>query len=141
MRYFPIIVITVLAACTKEVPSARPAVAEPATDYGRRLVATRSQFQFQDWPAHARPAVSGVFEQLVSDLIAAGETATEQEKLKCFTRAVAALNEIDRKDHTVIETSEAEQLIDIGNVIARAAGLDPRKYGAGEGPLSAGRNW
>ena len=133
-----------LVACTKQVsPESTPKAAAraPQNDYEKRLVATRSEFRFEHWPAHARPAVVAVFEQLLADLVAAGESASESQKIECFKRAVSALNEIDRKDHTVIETSEAEQLIDIGNHIARAAGLDPQKYGDKEGPLSAGRNW
>ena len=141
MRYLLLAATIILASCTKEVPTAPPAAQDLSTDYAKRLFATKSKFQFEHWPSGARTAVTGVFERLLSELVVAGEGATEQQKIGCFTRAVAALNEIDRRDRTVIETDEAEQLVDIGNEIAKAAGLDPKKYGHGEGPLSAGRNW
>ena len=133
-----------MAGCTKDpspTPAARPAIPEPKTHYEKALVATRSHFQFQHWPMRAQPAVVTVFETLLVELRAAGESAPERQKIDCFKRAVAALNELNRRDPTVIETSEAEQLVDIGNHIAMAAGLEPRKYGDGEGPLSAGRDW
>ena len=142
IRYFLVFIMLWLAACTKEMgPSSRPVLPEPRTEYEKQIIATKSQFQFQHWPAHARPAVIAILEQLLLDLITAGESASESQKIACFSRAVSALNEINRKDPTVIETGEAEQLVDLGNQIAKAAGLDPRKYGDGEGPLSAGRDW
>lgn len=139
IRYLAILATVWFGGCSKE-PS-RPLSSEPKTNYANRLSETKSMFRFQHWPAHARPAVAAVFEQLLLDLIAAGESASETQKIDCFTRAAVALNEINRRDLTVIETGEAEQLIDLGNQIAKAASLDPRKYGNGEGPLSAGRDW
>jgi hypothetical protein len=41
----------------------------------------------------------------------------------------------------LIETGEREQLSELCNGIARAAGLDPTKYGGGEGPASEWRDW
>lgn len=141
IRYFIVLTTLWLVACSKELPATRPVIPEPRTDYEKRLVATKLQFQFEHWPVHARNAVLAVFEQLLVDLIKAGEGATEAQKIQCFDRAVATLNDINRKDLSVIETGEAGQLIDLGNQVAKAAGLDPKKYGHGEGPLSAGRDW
>lgn len=133
-----------LSACTKEssgTATEQNSTRAPATDYERKLVATKVRYEFKHWPAFARPIVAGIFDKLIFELIAAGESATEEQKIACFHRAVAALNDLDQSDHSVIETSEAEQLVDLGNHIAIAAGLDPKKYGDGEGPISAGRNW
>jgi hypothetical protein len=48
---------------------------------------------------------------------------------------------MNRKDPTLIETDEREQLCELCNVVATAAGLDPKKYGGGEGPASEWRDW
>ena len=134
---FGSIVLLCIVACTKQQPS----VFEPKTEYEKRLVATKSVFQFEHWPTQARPAVAAVFEKLLSDLLAAGETASEAQKAECFKRAVAMLNKINQRDLTVIATMEREQLVYIGNQVAAAAGLDPKKFGHGEGPISEGRDW
>lgn len=141
-RYLIAVALFWLTACTRQTaPAPVTAIPEPQTDYERRLVATKSAFQFQHWPARARPAVVAVFDRLLRNLLIAGESASEAQKVECFARAVAELNEINRRDRTIIETSEAEQLVDIGNQVAKAVGLDPKRYGHGEGPLSAGRDW
>jgi hypothetical protein len=124
-----------LSGCAKE--KAAPA----ATDYARTLTATKIHFEFRHWPASGRPLVVTILDRLISELVAAGEGATEEQKLACFRRAVVALNKLSRREPSLIETDEREQLVDIGNHIAVAAGLEPKKYGDGEGPLSAGRDW
>lgn len=114
---------------------------EPKTNYEKGLVAAKPHLSFLLWSSRVRPAIAGVFDQLIVDLIAAGEGAGEIRKLDCFNRAAVSLNAIHRRDLAAIETIHAEQLVEIGNEIAKAAGLDAKKYGAGEGPLSAGREW
>ena len=144
IRYLVIIAVVWLTACSRDPhlgSTSNVTFPEPKSDYERAIVASRSHFLFDHWPAHARSSVKAVFEQLLVELIAAGKDAPESRKLECFERAVSALNTIHRRDRSVIETSEVEQLVDIGNHIAKAAGLEPQKYGDGEGPLSAGREW
>jgi hypothetical protein len=140
MRYVLTIVLCALfAACGKE-PRVTAAAA-PATDYKSKLASAKGENPFVRWPFYARPFVNQIFDRLVADLAALGEDAAEEKKAACFSRAVASLNTLDATMPFLIETTEAEQLVGLGNSIAKAAGLDPRKYGDREGPLSAGRNW
>ena len=118
------------------------ATATPApTDYKSRLAGAKGEDAFKRWPFYARPFVNRIFDRLVADVAAVGESASEEKKVACFNRAVSSLNRLDAVMPFLIETTEAEQLVGLGNQIAKVAGLDPRKYGDREGPLSAGRNW
>jgi hypothetical protein len=93
------------------------------------------------YTATACAKFAAVFDQLITELVALGEQAPESRKHACFRRAGAALNDLNRRDSSLIETSEAEDLCELGCVIAVAAGMDPKKYGDGEGPISEGRDW
>ena len=114
-----------------------------------RLAATKARYPFSNWAKsgmqqytkQACEAFASVFDRLLVDLAALGEKSAERDKLECFHRAVVALNNLNRKDESLIETEEREQLCELCNVIAIAAGLDPKKYGSGEGPASQWRDW
>ena len=120
-----------------------------ASEYGQRLVATKARYPFSHWAksglpqytARACAAFVAVFDRLIADLATLGESAAEAQKLECFHRAVEALNELNKRDLTVIATGEREDLCELCNIVAIAAGLDPKKYGDGEGPASQWRDW
>jgi hypothetical protein len=117
--------------------------------YSKRLQATKAHYPFARWAAsgleqytdHACASFVRVFDNLIAKLISVGEMASEQEKLDAFHEAVDALNKLNDEDLSLIETGEREDLCDLCNVVASAAGLDPSKYGAGEGPASEWRDW
>ncbi len=134
-----IFLLALLTSCGNDTPGA--ATATTPSDYQSRLAGAKGENSFKTWPFYARPVLNRIFDRLVADLAALGESAPEEMKLACFNRAVASLNRLDAVIPFLIETTEAEQLVASGNQIAIAAGLDPRKYGDREGPLSAGRNW
>lgn len=113
------------------------------------LDAVRATFPFRGWAesgleqytAEACAAFSGVFDRLVDELVRMGPAAAEESKLAAFEKAVDALNLLSATDERLIETGEREELCDLFNRIADAAGLDPSKYGDGEGPASEWREW
>jgi hypothetical protein len=120
--------------------------------YAERLEATKEYFPFGLWALREEDldrytvencATAEVFfNRLLLRLAAMGETAPEPAKLGAFREAVEALNEFNRSlDHGLIETGEAAEVVELCNVVARVAGLDPARYGGGEGPASLWRDW
>lgn len=119
--------------------------------YAAALAATKQHYPFAGWMSYEDleqyneetcGAATEIFDRLISDLVALGAQAHEKEKLGAFRRAVEALNELnDENMGSFIETGEAEELCGLCNIIALAAGLDPEKYGGGEGPASEWRDW
>ncbi len=121
--------------------------------YASDLEATRTAYPFDKWQEgfeHGLEQYSqencdkarSIFDSLIADLVALGAEASESEKLLKFESAVLALNDLDEElDCGFIETGEREDLCELCNVICEAAGLDPDKYGDGEGPASEWREW
>lgn len=121
-------------------------------DLKARLTAVKKLYPFALWREGAEGdldqytkencnAAKAVFDRLLKELIALGETGEEDQKLALFREAVEALNELNAEVPNLIETGEREQLCELFNEIARAANLDPTKYGGGEGPASQWRDW
>lgn len=119
-------------------------------DYKTNLLEVKEQFPFDDWklsgqnmPEYSEEnceAAKRILDTLVSDLIALGEEAREEDKIHKFQIAVEALNTLN--DETdIIMTGEREELVDLFNLIAVKAGIDPDKYGGGEGLASEWRDW
>jgi hypothetical protein len=117
--------------------------------YLEKLSTTKGTYPFGRWrqsgmeqyTAEACAAFETVFDQLIEKLAALGENAPERSKLDCFQEAVEALNALNDDDPSLIETGEREDLCELCNIVAAAAGLDPTKYGGGEGPASEWRDW
>lgn len=120
--------------------------------YPERLKAMKRQFPFKQWRAGAEggleqyskencAVMAAIFDKLIKRLIALGEKAPEADKLAAFQEAIEATNVINEREMNLIETGEREQLCDLCNEIARAAGMDPTQYGGGEGPASEWRDW
>lgn len=118
-------------------------------DYPKRLDATKSAYPFKRWAEsgleqyteEACASVAQVFDELIRNLVALGEHAPEEKKIDAFKEAVVALNTLNEEDESLIETGEREELCELCNVVATAAGIDPSKYGGGEGPASEWRDW
>ncbi len=117
--------------------------------YKDRLNATRTGYPFDLWKEsgleqyteEACSAFANVFDQLIVELIQAGADGVEPVKMAVFEKAVVALNTLNEADESLIETGEREDLCELINTITVAAGLDPSKYGDGEGPASEWRDW
>ena len=83
-----------------------------------------------------------IFDDLISDLVKLGKDAKVADKILLFKKAILKTNALnERTDGALIETGEAEQLVELTNRIAIACGIDPSKYGDGEGPASEWREW
>ena len=115
-------------------------------EYAEKLNAIKQTYPFermrQYWKqeeggAEECTALEGLFDQLITSLIASGPTASEAEKIALFETAVEGSNEYSG----VIETSEREDLCELTNTITLACGLNPAEYGGGEGLASEWRDW
>ncbi len=119
------------------------------SEHLNRLHAARDHYPFARWASSIPDlytesvcaAFAGVFDRLIARLIALGPAASEEAKLRAFHDAVRALNELNQQDLGLIETGEREDLCELCNVMAKAAGLDPAKYGNGDGPADEWREW
>ena len=120
--------------------------------YAQKLNATKQTYPFDRWelrgneleqysPENCARAAE-VFDQLIADLAELGEAADEPLKMNAFRRAIEALNDLNQENYgMLIESEEAEALCMLCNQIAIAAGLNPARYGNGEGPASEWRDW
>lgn len=118
-------------------------------DYRSRLAATKERYPFRKWKEwgieeytdQALNLFVEVFNQLIERLITLGHQVPESSKIAAFRQAVEALNGLNERNKILIETDEREDLCELFNVIATAAGINPSNYGDGEGPASEWRDW
>jgi hypothetical protein len=96
--------------------------------YADGLTGMKSWYWNQAWRSGCGPQVVRIFDALISDLIAAGESAPEEGKQACFRRADAALHELYRTRRP-IESNEAVQLWRIGDLIALSVGMKAEEHG------------
>jgi hypothetical protein len=119
--------------------------------YADRLNRWRHNLPFSDWSTKYELGLEQytqancdraerILTELVDGLIEVGATAPEAEKVDLFKTAVEALNALDDETN-MIETSEREELCELFNLIAVDCGIDPGKYGSGEGLASEWRDW
>jgi len=117
--------------------------------YAQRLEAQKEWYPFHYWreseldqyTEDVCDAFEAVFDQLIEGLARIGTAASEEQKLALFEEAIRRTNELNEEDLSVIESGERDALCELCNRIAVAAGLDPSKYGGGEGPASEWRDW
>jgi hypothetical protein len=102
----------------------------------------RKSFEFglEQYTQENCDAMRKIFDDLIADLIAKGETASENEKIESFRIAIEATNELD-EETGMVETGEREDLCELTNIISIAAGLNPDDYCDGEGLASEWRDW
>jgi len=118
-------------------------------DFADSLNATKASYPFGRWAesgldqytSEACGQFAHIFDLLIDELNQLGSTASEVSKLAAFEKAVVALNALNETDESLIETGEREDLCMLVNTIAVAAGIEPTKYGGGEGPASEWREW
>jgi hypothetical protein len=129
----------------------RESLQDAEVSYADRLKRWRNNLPFSDWttnfergleqytPANCDQA-ERILKEFVDGLIEVGETAPEAKKVALFKTAVEALNALNAETN-MIETGEREELCELFNLIAADCGIDPRKYGSGEGLASEWRDW
>ncbi|OYU96635.1 MAG: hypothetical protein CFE21_09285 [Bacteroidetes bacterium B1(2017)] len=85
--------------------------------------------------------IKQVFDDLITSLIEIGNQASEEQKIQLFKRAILKTNQLNEEIDDLIETGEREDLCELTNILTTACGLDPAKYGDGEGLASEWREW
>lgn len=145
-----LILSLVFCGCVKNADQ-RFAEHMPKTPYADKFIPSKQSYPFDRW-ASDRPqlpqytllacaAFTAIFDQLIIELATMGEAASEAAKLQAFEKAVHETNRLYEADFSLIETGEREELCELFNQIARAAGLNPADYADGEGPASLWRDW
>lgn len=121
--------------------------------YEEQILNTKAHYPFKRWrsayddgleqyTAENCTKAQEIYDKLIQNLVLFGEEAIEEEKVSFFKKAITALNHLNREcDDCLIETGEREELCELTNQISIAAGLDPEKYGEGEGLASEWRDW
>lgn len=121
--------------------------------YAQKLHASKAVYPFEKWKGlYAQGltqytesncnACKQIFDDLIEDLIDAGENARAEAKLSLFKEAILKTNALnERCGYALIETGEREELCALTDSISRAAGLDPGSYSEGEGVASEWRDW
>ncbi|NJN45436.1 MAG: hypothetical protein HC808_01910 [Candidatus Competibacteraceae bacterium] len=121
--------------------------------FSDKLKQTKESYPFALWSARFDDGLEqytpenvnsarAILDRLIDNLSSAGENANEAVKVSHFKASVEALNDLnDQLDGCLIETGEREELCELFDVIASAAGLDPSIYGDGDGIASEWRDW
>jgi hypothetical protein len=121
-------------------------------EYQNKLNACKSTYPFKRWRDAFKNGleqytetncnkIESVFDNLITALVTAGENAAEKDKVALFKTAILETNTLNDEIEGLIETGEREDLCELTDIITRACGLDPEKYGAGEGLASEWRDW
>jgi len=119
--------------------------------YADRLNSQRSNFPVAKWRTAGergwelyskdkRDRAESNLHELIDGLIHVGEEAPEAKKVALFKKTVEALNELNDETE-MIETGEREDLCELLDQIAADCGIDPGKYGNGEGLATEWRDW
>ena len=120
--------------------------------YQNKLITTKQFYPFKNWRENYDVGLTQytqencnktkkVFDDLIDSLINIGEHANENEKIQQFKKAILSTNKLNEEIHGLIETDEREDLCELTNKITIACGLDPQKFGDGEGIASEWREW
>lgn len=121
-------------------------------DYQNKLLTTRAFYPFDRWRESYNDGMTQytkencnktkkVFDDLITSLIEIGENASEEQKKQLFKTAILKTNQLNDEIDGLIETGEREDLCELTDKITIACGLDPHKFGAGEGLASEWREW
>ncbi len=120
--------------------------------YQSKLIATKQFYPFKNWRENYDEGLTQyteencnrtkkIFDDLIDSLIHIGEDANENEKIKQFKTAILNTNKMNDEIDDLIETGEREDLCELTDKITIACGLDPKKFGDGEGLASEWREW
>jgi hypothetical protein len=121
-------------------------------DYQSKLFAIKQFYPFDRWRESYNNGLTQytkencdktkkVFDDLIASLLKIGENAREEQKKELFKTAILKTNQLNEEIDGLIETGEREDLCDLADKITIACGLDPHKYGDGEGLASEWRDW
>jgi hypothetical protein len=121
-------------------------------NYKNKLLASKAFYPFGRWRENYNEGltqytkencnkIKKVFDDLIISLIEIRENASEEQKKQLFKIAILKTNELNEEIDGLIETGEREDLCELTDKITIACGLDPRKYGEGEGLASEWREW
>lgn len=121
-------------------------------DYKNKLLATKAFYPFERWRQNYNEGltqyttencnkIKKVFDDLITSLVEIGGNAGEEQKKQLFKLAILNTNQLNEEIDGLIETGEREDLCELTDKITIACGLDPHKYGAGEGLASEWREW
>jgi len=128
--------------------------------YQEQLEATKKYYPFARWRENFFPdkddpdsegmeqytqencdKAQAVLDNLVSNLVGAGQSADESTKVEFFRTAILSLNKLNEEIDGFIETGEREDLCELIDQITIAAGMRPENYGDGAGIADEWRNW
>lgn len=123
-----------------------------SADYQSKLLSTKQFYPFDRWRESYKDGLTQytkencdktrkVFDDLIASLIKSGENASEEQKKELFKTAILKTNQLNEEIDGLIETGEREDLCELTDKITIACGLDPHKYGDGEGLASEWRDW
>jgi hypothetical protein len=121
-------------------------------EYQNKLLASKQAYPFDKWRQSFNDGltqyteencikIKKVFDDLINSLIEIGNNATEEQKKQLFKSAILKKNQLNEEIDGLIETGEREDLCELTDIITKACGLDPTKYGDGEGLASEWREW
>jgi len=121
-------------------------------DYQKKLSATKEFYPFDRWRESYNDGltqytkencekIKKVFDDLINSLAELGKNGSEEQKKELFKIAIIKTNKLNDEIEDLIETGEREDLCELTNKITIACGLDPNKYGDGEGLASEWREW
>lgn len=121
-------------------------------DYQNKLLETKQFYPFDDWrnsyalgltqyTEQNCDKMKKIFDDLIISLIDLGENGSENQKKELFKIAILKTNKLNDEIEGLIETGEREDLCELTDKITIACGLDPHKYGDGEGLATEWREW
>ena len=121
-------------------------------EYQNKLLSEKKFYPFGNWrksyddgltqyTAENCNKAKKIFDDLIDALVDIGENASEAQKKEVFKAAILKTNQLSEEIDDLIETGEREDLCKLTNKITTACGLDPNKYGDGEGLASEWREW
>jgi hypothetical protein len=107
-------------------------------NYAEKLQYIQSELPFDYWPNEGSDDADegeGLFYDLIDQLIAFGQDGDLAAKTEAIQAAVLALNRMHTAHPDLIETEEREDICEMLNEIAAAAGIDVSAY-AKEGSIA-----
>jgi hypothetical protein len=108
--------------------------------YEEKLIASKQSYPFERWlengvefemdqyTEESCSRAKKIMDDLLGNLIGAGEQATLSERLVLIENAVKSYNVLNQQIEGLIETGEREDLCDVFENIAIAIGINPEDY-------------
>ena len=113
--------------------------------YKERLETIQGELPFDYWLSADAEAEDddedGIFWMLIDRLIALGESGKVEDKMAAFQSLVVSLNELAVGAEALFEADDCDDILDLIDEIAEAAGLDLSLYGEGGSIADQWRTW